>query len=88
MVLHPAAPIASKEIETQTILRRQADLEQAQLQRRPLCRINIALEHRILHPLPEVQTRARDAVQSLLPGRRLRRDVIRYEYEDNPSSTT
>jgi hypothetical protein len=53
--------ICAQAIKAQTIPLPVYLIQQARAQTRPLRRIDLAFEHRVLHALAQVQTRLRDA---------------------------
>jgi len=56
MMFHSPTPVGTEVIETQAVLLKVANVQQAMLERRPLGRIYLAFEHGILRALAEIET--------------------------------
>ncbi len=67
MMLHPALPICSQVIETQTIDLWLINFHQTSFQLFPLIRGNPALENRVLHPLTIILASFSNLRQTSLP---------------------
>ena len=63
-MLHPAAAVGAEAVEAQAVRSRVDLVHQPRPQRRPLRRIDLAFEHRVLHALAEIQAGARHPAQA------------------------
>src|SRR6266705_3377486 len=86
MMLHPMAPVAAEKIEAQAVFLRLVDVQQLQLEARELRRIDLALEHGVLNPLPEAHARFGNLPQALAALARRRRYVVGHENEHGARS--
>lgn len=54
-MLHPPMAIGAKSVEAQAVLGRVYLGHQPSPQHLPSCRVDLTLEHRVLHPLAKIQ---------------------------------
>ena len=79
VMLDAAFPVGPQHVEPQAVL---ADVELGQkpgAQACPLCRIDLAFEHRELHTLAKILTGPSDPAQAPTAGRTLGIDIVSYE---------
>lgn len=80
-VLDAPSSFGTEPVEAQAVPLRIDQADKPGAQRRPLRRLQFALEYRILHTLSKIQTGARDPAQPFASGRRFRIDVVRDQHQ-------
>jgi hypothetical protein len=64
MMLDPVTPVAAEKVESQAVFFCLVQFEELDPETRPLRGVDLTLEHRVLHALPETHARLRDLPQS------------------------
>ena len=81
MMLDAPFPVRSEHVEAQAVFAFLELRQEPRAELRPLRWIDVALEHRELHPLPVVQAGLGDTPQSPPAGQRLRIHIVGYEHQ-------
>ena len=80
-MLDPPVAVCTQAVETQAVSGKIDLPEQARAQHRPLCRIDLALEDRILNSLAKIETCTRVATQTPSALSRRGADIVADEHQ-------